>query len=1112
MPLALAVPATALAAAVAPVASAADPDPLNWNNYEKITLSKDVGEPIDLAVLPDKRVLHTARNGDLRLTDSTTGVTKIVNHLDVYNNSEDGLQTVSIDPGFATNKWVYLYYAPRVMSGTAQNGQPYPATTPTGSAPNTLPAGQTESYWQQWLGYNQLSRFKWDDATGALDLTSEQVIIKVEWNRGQCCHNAGDVGWDAAGNLFLSVGDNTAASAPGANGMAPNVAVPNGNPGNDDRRGAGNSNDLRGSILRIKVAEDGSYTIPEGNLWPVGTARTRPEIFVKGVRNPFRMDVDPVTGTVNWGDYGPDAGAPIAGRGPMGFVEWNITGVNRPLHSGWPYCTGNNFNYNEYNYATNTSGVDFDCGAGAVNNSPWNTGLQQLPPSTPATAWYGDRVGDQPAEFDGFVNFGTGTAQSPMGGPVYHYDATNPATTKLPSYWDGKVFFSEFQQDYAAALSVDYADYKLTGLEDFMPNGKVTSTAAPAWDGTMDMEFGPDGSLYVLDYGTSYFRANPQAGLYRVDFAPGDKSPQASFTTQPSSSSSAPLTVSFNAAASVDPERTALTYEWDFTNDGVFDATGVTASYTYTQVGAYTARLRVTDASGKTGLVSRQISVGNQAPSLALSTPNGGFFDWGQAVPWAVTTSDPEEGTATVCSRVAMTFGLGHNTHAHPLTTATGCSGAWATPVDAPQHGVTENIFGVIVAQYTDAGAAGVPAATSDLGIEINSKLQQAEWFDSQSGVEVTFDENAGGLNKVTSFDAGDWLAWDPINFTNITGAQVKASGTGTLSLRWNSPDAAPFATAAFDGTDWQTVNLALTGSALPTGTGELVVTSTGGVVFDQVQFLGNGIADVTAPAVTATSTPAAPQGANGWYTSGNVTVNIAATDNGTVSTRQYRTASAASQCSADGATWANLPTNGNVTVSLEGTTVVCWRVTDNGGNVATGNATVRIDRTAPAISLAGVTDGAIADSAYLTVGGTDSASGFLSASAITVNGKSYGAGQPIDLSTLAPGSHTLVATVKDVAGNTQTQTVTFTTTVSFDSIDALISRYAAAKTISASAAAGLRDRLEGAETRVERGQASSAVSYLNQFIARADSQVKQKAAHDVLVRDARALIASLEG
>ncbi len=129
---------------------------LDWSNYEKITLTKDTGEPIDMAVLPDGRVLHTARNGDVRLTDPDAGTTKVVTTVPVYNNSEDGLQTISLDPDFATNQWVYLYYAPRTMDA------PYIASTPTGSAPNTLPAGADASYWDQWKGYNQLTRVKWE--------------------------------------------------------------------------------------------------------------------------------------------------------------------------------------------------------------------------------------------------------------------------------------------------------------------------------------------------------------------------------------------------------------------------------------------------------------------------------------------------------------------------------------------------------------------------------------------------------------------------------------------------------------------------------------------------------------------------------------------------------------------------------------------------------------------------------------------------------------------------------------------------------------------------------------------------------------------------------------
>ncbi|MFC7639935.1 PQQ-dependent sugar dehydrogenase [Streptosporangium lutulentum] len=373
---ALTLPLTMLGATPAVAHPGHDPA-TEWSSYEKITLTKNIGEPIDMAVLPDRRVLHTARNGDIRLTDATTGVTKVVNTVPVYANSEDGLQTIAIDPGFAENKWVYVYYAPRTMTA------PYPETTPTGSAPNSLPAGADESYWDRWKGYNQLSRFKW---TGdALDLSTEQIIIKVEAQRGQCCHVAGDMDWDADGNLYLATGDNTPAGTPGANGYAPNNDAPGMNPGLDARRGAGNTNDLRGKILRITTGEDGSYTIPAGNLFPPETAGTRPEIFAMGLRNPFRMDVDPETGTVSWADYGPDAGAPDAARGPLGYVEWNVTPIGEPMNGGWPYCTGDNFNYNDWDFAASAAREWFDCAGGAANTSRWNTGLEQVPAAVPRT-------------------------------------------------------------------------------------------------------------------------------------------------------------------------------------------------------------------------------------------------------------------------------------------------------------------------------------------------------------------------------------------------------------------------------------------------------------------------------------------------------------------------------------------------------------------------------------------------------------------------------------------------------------------------------------------------------------------------------------------------------
>ena len=76
----------------------------------------------------------------------------------------------------------------------------------------------------------------------------------------------------------------------------------------------------------------------------------------------------------------------------------------------------------------------------------------------------------------------------------------------------------------------------------------------------------------------------------------------------------ATLNVSFNGSASSDPDGGSLTYAWDFTNDGIFDASGVTTSHAYGTPGTYTAVLRVTDAQGATDTASTLITVSDPIP------------------------------------------------------------------------------------------------------------------------------------------------------------------------------------------------------------------------------------------------------------------------------------------------------------------------------------------------------------------------------------------------------------------------------------------------------------------------------------------------------------------
>lgn len=421
-----------------------------------------------------------------------------------------------------------------------------------------------------------------------------------------------------------------------------------------------------------------------------------------------------------------------------------------------------------------------------------------------------------------------------MGGPTYRYDAENESDTKFPAYWDGKTFMGEFSRDRVFVFSQDDPDGEVTKIEDFLPNSALGGAALGAWDNVMDLEFGPDGALYVLNYGDGFFRANPDAGLYRIDYVEGTKGPRAVIEASVTSGDG-PLTVEFDASGSSHPDELALSYAWDFENSGTFTAGEATASYTYEEDGQYQARVRVTDAGGRVSLASVTITVGNTAPIVEIVSPvNGSFVDWGDEVAFEVKVTDPDEDID--CSRVLWSYGLGHdNTHTHPLFTGSGCTATIETSLEAG-HGETENIYGQIGASYTDAGTDTAPALTGDDVVLLNPRALQAEHSDARQGeVTVVDDESAEGFRYLSGLGSGEWIAYDPVEFGGITGAELRAKGAGTVQLRWAEADAEPFATFAVDSTGWTDVSVPLVTS--PEGTGRVVVTSTGGVDLDQFMF-----------------------------------------------------------------------------------------------------------------------------------------------------------------------------------------------------------------------------------------------------------------------------------
>ncbi|WP_413451054.1 ThuA domain-containing protein [Georgenia phoenicis] len=790
------------------------------DSYQKVTLvqgEQNVGEPMALAVLPNGDVLHTARDGRIFYTGGDGGTT-LAATVPVYSHDEDGMQGIAIDPNFEENRWVYAYYAP-------------PLDTPPGDAPEW----GTEEDFAPFDGYNRLSRFQLSE-DGLIDLESEEEILRVEASRGTCCHAGGEIDFDAEGNLWLSTGDDTNPFA--SDGYTPIDEREGRNPAWDAQRSSANTNDLRGKLLRVDVldeipdgAEPGpgsTYEIPEGNLFAPGTDLTRPEIYAMGFRNPFRFAIDRETGWVHLGDYGPDAGGPNPGRGPGGQVEFNL--IKEPGNYGWPYCHGDNDAYIDYQFpprdaepgTPGVSGEAFNC-ANPVNESPNNTGLTELPPAVPA--WLPYDGGSVP-------DLGNGS-EAPMGGPTYRYDPELDSDRKWPEYWDGKTLNFEWGRDWIREFVIDEEG----GLVDVVPSLDWLNPSTP-----MAMEFGPDGALYVLDYGSGgFFSGAWDSALYRVDYVADSPNPVARVTTS-TNNGQPPLTVEFDGSASSDPQGMELSYAWDFDNDGEIDSTEPTASFTYEEAGVYTARLRVSAGEGeelRTGTITTNVIVGNTAPEVTLELPvDGGIFSFGDEVPFRVTVTDVEDGEID-CSRVRVEYILGHDEHGHPLSSATGCEGTITTPRDEG-HGLDANIFGVINASYTDEGAPDLPALSADDEAVLRVRNQQAEFFTEAEGGEVVALEGANGGSAVQLGDGG-WISFAPMDLTNIDEVSVRHTGAGTVEVRKGAVDGQLMATVELGATeDWaDSARAAVT----PVGGPEAVYfVATGDVVIDELQFHGQGM------------------------------------------------------------------------------------------------------------------------------------------------------------------------------------------------------------------------------------------------------------------------------
>lgn len=403
--------------------------------YKVDTLVTGLVDAMEMTVLPTGDVFMAERTGALKWYSPTKGEVKLVHKFEVSlkdggKSRETGLLGITADPNFMKNGWIYVYYSPVKPE------------------------------------VHRLSRFTFKTGT----LKDEKILLQVEQSREDgVCHEGGSLAFDRKGNLFLSLGDNTNPFK--SDGYAP-IDERRGNEHLNAQRTAGNSNDLRGKIIRIRPTASGGYEIPSGNLFPKGTPQTRPEIFAMGCRNPWRIGVDQRSGFLYWGEVGPDAQSE-GDRGPKGHDE--INQAKTAGYYGWPYFVADNKPYVDYDFEKNEVGELF-VATSPENGSRLNNGVRKLPPAR-APLWFGPR-------------------SCYCAGPVYYHDDYPDSPNKLPREMDGCLITFDWNNGRMQLTKLNAAG-DMEWKEDWLGSKKFIHPS--------DVAMGPDGAMYVLEYGSVWY-------------------------------------------------------------------------------------------------------------------------------------------------------------------------------------------------------------------------------------------------------------------------------------------------------------------------------------------------------------------------------------------------------------------------------------------------------------------------------------------------------------------------------------------------------------------------------------------------------------------------------
>jgi glucose/arabinose dehydrogenase len=618
--------------------------------FEESVLLDGLAQPTNVEFSADGRVFVAEKSGLIKVYDDLSDDQPTIFadlRTQVHNYWDRGLLGLAVDPSFPTKPYVYaLYTHDAAIHETAPRwGAPGATSDPCPTPPSPTADGCVVS--------GRLSRLQVDLATNTMT-GSEKVLIE-DWCQQYPSHSVGDLAFGTDGRLYVSGGDGAAhfgADYGQGGGSLQDSPTPR-NPCGDPPTGVGGTQtppnaeggalrsqdlrtsadwvDLNGAILRVDSATGAA--VP-GNPFYGTAGPNASRIIAYGLRNPFRFAIRPGTNEV-W-------------IGNVGFNQWDeINRIINPTDSvvenfGWPCYEGaerqTNFDAANLNICEN---------------------LYQAPNATKAPYFaYGH---NSPV----FARDTCSLTGASITGPTFYNGGT------YPDRYDGSLIFGDYVRGCIWVM--------LKGTNG-LPNPATLESFVAGASNPVDLEIGPGGDLFYVDFGGGTVR--------RIQYYGANRPPKAVATANPTNGPT-PLTVSFDGRGSTDPGD-MLTYAWDLDGDEAFDdSSSPQPSYTYATAGNYDVQLRVTDSQGASDTLDTDIIVspGNTPPTATMDA-SPSMWRVGDEIVFSGSARDSEDGTLPASS-LSWTLILNHcssegsSCHEHPVQEFTGVSGGSFV---APDH------------------------------------------------------------------------------------------------------------------------------------------------------------------------------------------------------------------------------------------------------------------------------------------------------------------------------------------------------------------------------------------------------------------------------------------